>query len=226
MKISVIMPVYNEEKAINPALEALGRIADGAAYEAIVADGAPGTGTLKAVNVQGAIKIASPSGRARQMNAGAAAASGETLVFLHADTSLPSGAFKKIEEALRDPVIAGGAFKLRIDTKNPFIKFIAFTANIRTILWRMPYGDQALFFRKKYFEGIGGYGDLPFLEDVEIMRRVRARGGKIAVLDAEVLTSARRWEKEGVVYTTLRNKLVMLLYKLGVRPGKLARCYK
>jgi rSAM/selenodomain-associated transferase 2 len=159
------------------------------------------------------------------MNAGAAKASGEVLLFLHADTKLPAGAFADIERALSGKDIKTGAFRLEIDTKNIFLKFIAFTANIRTKLFRMPYGDQAVFFRREYFNEIGGYEDIPLMEDVEIMRRARKRGDKIAVINSAVITSARRWEKEGVLRATLRNKVVKLLYNLGVRPEKLARYY-
>jgi rSAM/selenodomain-associated transferase 2 len=225
MEISVIMPVYREECIINSALCALKSIACGAELEIIVVDGGPGALTLNSIEDAGVIKLVSAAGRARQMNAGAAKASGEVLLFLHADTKLPAGALADIERLLSDGTAKAGAFRLAIDTKNIFLKFIAFTANVRTKLFRMPYGDQALFFTRQYFNEIGGYKDIPLMEDVEIMRRARKRGDKIAVAGSVVLTSARRWKKEGVLRATLRNKSIKLLYNLGVRPEKLARYY-
>ena len=225
MKISVVMPVYGEAGIINSAIAALKNTAGGAALEIIVVDGGPGALTLNSIEDASVLKLASAAGRAKQMNTGAAKASGEVLLFLHADTKIPAGAFADIELALSDGSTKAGAFRLAIDTNKIFLKFIAFTANVRTKLFRIPYGDQAIFFTRKYFNEIGGYKDIPLMEDVEIMRRVRKRGDKIAVAGSAALTSARRWEKEGVLQATLRNKAIKLLYNLGVRPEKLTRYY-
>ena len=224
MKISVIIPVYHEEGTINPCLDALKQVARGAALEIILVDGASGAGTLMAAG-GGVIKISAPKGRAKQMNTGAKAAVGDVLLFLHADTVLPAGAFGAIEQALADGSAGAGAFRLAIDTKNPLLKFIQFTANLRTKVFRMPYGDQAFFFRKNYFEELGGYRDIPIMEDAEIMKRIRKNGGKIAVIDAPATTSARRWQKEGIIYASLRNKAVGALFRLGVPAEKLSRYY-
>ena len=226
MKISVVMPVYCEEDIINSAISVLKSIPAGAEFEVIVVDGGPGALTLKNIRDESVVKIVSEPGRARQMNAGAAKAGGEALLFLHADTRLPENAFRAIEKALANKDIVAGAFRLSIDTKNPLLKFIAFTANIRTKLFRMPYGDQSVFFRKEYFEAIGGYKDIALMEDVEMMQRIKRKKGCIAIIGSKVLTSARRWEKEGVLRATLRNKLIKLLYNLGAQPEKLARYYK
>ena len=159
------------------------------------------------------------------MNAGALRAGGDALLFLHADTRLPPpGAFADIEEALK--YNGAGAFSLDIDTKNPILKFIALTANLRTRFFAMPYGDQALFFTKKYFQSIGGYMDIPLMEDVEIMQRIKRTGGSVTIVDSKAVTSARRWEKEGVLRATIRNKLIKLMYNFGVAPEKLAQYYK
>lgn len=226
MKISVIIPVYGEEKNINSAISAVKGIAGETDYEIVVVDGGPGESTLKSIKDENTVKLVSLPGRSKQMNAGAARAAGEVLLFLHADTRLPEGAFEDIREAMKDKNINGGAFSLSIDTKNIFLKFIAFTANIRSRFLRIPYGDQAIFFRKKYFDAIGGYKDIPLMEDLEIMGRLKKNKEMIAVLSSRAVTSARRWEKEGILRATLRNKFIKFMYNLGVRPEKLAQYYK
>jgi rSAM/selenodomain-associated transferase 2 len=226
MIISVIIPVYSEENNINKAISALKDIGASPDNEIIVVDGGPGAATLKNIKDESIIKLVSAPGRAKQMNAGAAIAAREVLLFLHADTTLPAGAFEYIADALKDKNINAGAFRLSIDTSNIFLKFIEFTANVRTRLFRMPYGDQALFFRKEYFDALGRYKDIPLMEDVEIMRRIKKKGGAITIISKNAVTSARRWEKEGVLAGTLRNKILKLMYNLGVGPEKLARYYK
>jgi rSAM/selenodomain-associated transferase 2 len=227
---SVIIPVYREQSRIGLLLESLAALTDGGATEILVVDGEPEQGTLDQVPPGLAIGLRAPRGRARQMNAGAAVAHGEVFLFLHADTRLPPGALAAMDEALADPGTCGGAFRLRIVPENgrpgPWLRLITWAANLRTRLTRVPYGDQAIFLRRDCFEALGGFADLPLMEDLELMTRLRRSGRAIRILETAVETSARRWEREGVLLCTARNVFVRLCYHLGVPTGFLARLYQ
>lgn len=194
--------------------------------EFIVVDGTPDGGTIKAVTRQGVQCVKSPQGRASQMNTGAAMAMGEILIFLHADTRLPRQALELINQAMTRQALIGGAFDLHIDTERLILKIIARIASLRSRLTRIPYGDQAIFIRRDYFHQMGGYPEIPLMEDVALMRRIKRAGGRIGFIPEPVITSARRWEQEGILYTTLRNWLLLSAYTLGVAPDKLAKYYK
>jgi hypothetical protein len=148
------------------------------------------------------------------------------LVFLHADSRLPPAAFSLIAGALDDPKVVGGAFDLAIDSGGFAFRLIERAASLRSRLTRIPYGDQAIFLRRGYFHEIGRYRDIPLMEDVDLMRRIRRRGDRICILSERVLTSARRWQKEGALYCTLRNWTIFTLYTLGVSPERLVRFYR
>jgi rSAM/selenodomain-associated transferase 2 len=160
------------------------------------------------------------------MNAGASVARGEILIFLHADTELPPCAFRRINAFLPRKEYVGGAFDLGIKSDKPIFKVIAFLASLRSRLSRIPFGDQGIFIRREYFNDIGGYKQIPLMEDVELMSRIRRSGKKIKIFYDRVKTSPRRWEREGVLYCTLRNYANQLLYFLGVSPHKLVNWYK
>jgi rSAM/selenodomain-associated transferase 2 len=160
------------------------------------------------------------------MNAGAAVAAGEILIFLHADTRLPQRALALIDEALARETTIGGAFDLRIDSRRPIVKVIARIASLRSRLTRIPYGDQAIFIRRDRFDRLGGYPEIPLMEDVALMRGIKRAGKMIVFIPEPVTTSARRWEQEGVLYATLRNWLLLSAYLLGVAPDKLTKYYK
>ena len=224
--VSVIIPVLREAHQLDSLIDHLSQIADGLPVELIVVDGSPDGETLKAISREGVRLLTAPAGRAVQMNAGAAAASGDFLLFLHADTRLPRGAFRRIAETLSDGRHVAGAFDLRYGSTRPSIRLIAGVACIRSRLTRIPYGDQAQFFRRDYFEILGGFSDIPLMEDVEIMRRIKDRGERIFILPEPVISSARRQEKEGVVYCTLRIWAIITLYFLGMSPERLVRFYK
>lgn len=194
--------------------------------EFIVVDGTPDGGTIKAVTRQGVQCVKSPQGRASQMNTGAAMAMGEILIFLHADTRLPRQALELINQAMTRQALIGGAFDLHIDTERLILKIIARIASLRSRLTRIPYGDQAIFIRRDYFHQMGGYPEIPLMEDVALMRRIKRAGGRIGFIPEPVITSARRWEQEGILYTTLRNWLLLSAYTLGMAPDKLAKYYK
>ena len=226
-RFSIIVPVLNEETAINSAIEHIGGLeGDSGAAEIIVVDGDTGGKTIGAIRDSNVITAVSKKGRGNQMNKGAALAKGDILVFLHADTRLPFNALTLIDSALYDPACMAGAFDLAIASERPIFRLIEKTVSLRSRLTRIPYGDQALFSRGDYFSAIGGFADIPIMEDVEIMRRIKKRGDPIVLIDQPVMTSARRWETEGVLYCTLRNRLLISLYLSGVSPERLATFYR
>jgi rSAM/selenodomain-associated transferase 2 len=224
-KLSIVIPVFHERESINPLIDHLHALGEGKDYEIIVVDGSPDGNTVKDVKDKNVIKIVSRQGRARQMNTGADAAKGEILLFLHADTKLPENAFMNIIEIMQDGTYVGGAFDLELETDRKSLRFIAWTARIRVRYTHIPYGDQAIFIRKDYFDSIGGYRDLPLMEDVELMERIKKLGGKIHIMRDSVQSSPRKWLQDGIFYTTLRNHMIRILYSLGVSPDKLARLY-
>lgn len=219
--ISVIIPVYHEASHITHHLRSL-ELPDA---EIIVVDGAPDQDTLAAIESANVQKIASPPGRGIQLNHGATQAKGEILLFLHADTTLPLHALDLIRRALRDPGISGGAFRLCYDSPRLGLACTAALANIRSRWTRAPYGDQAIFVRAEVFRALGGFAPIPIMEDLDFMTRLRRAGHAIRILDAPVLTSARRQEREGLLRCTTRNLLLRLLHHLGVSPARLARLY-
>lgn len=159
------------------------------------------------------------------MNAGARRADGHILLFLHADSTLPDRAFAQIEAVMSDPRNVAGAFHLGVDSRNLFIRFLCYTSSIRARLSRIPYGDQAIFIRTDYFRGMGGYRPIPLMEDVELMKRIKKRGDRIVIIKDRVVSSARRWHREGILYSWLRNHRLRLLYFLGVSAERLSKSY-
>lgn len=160
------------------------------------------------------------------MNEGAALAKGNILLFLHVDTLLPRDALRLIWSAMEVNRFVAGAFDLGIESSKPVFRIIERAASLRSRITRIPFGDQAIFVRKDYFMQIGGYGEIPVMEDVEIMDRIKKQGGQIFIIPRRARTASRRWEKEGIVRCTLRNWTLQILYFLGISPHKLARFYK
>lgn len=224
--ISIILPVLNEVARINQAISRLRGLRPGPVIEIIVVDGDPRGGTVKAIRDRQVKTTISEEGRARQMNRGASLASGNILLFLHVDTFLPADALVRVKKAMADGRQVAGAFDLGIRTERRIFRITEKYAALRTRLTRVPFGDQAIFIRKDYFNSIGGYKDIPLMEDVELMRRIRKAGDAIFIIHEQVMTSARRWEKEGILYCTLRNWALRLSYVLGVPPERLAKWYK
>ena len=188
-KLSIVVPVLHETEVINPFIEHIHKVGEREDYEIIVVDGSPEKNTINAIKDRNVIKITSPKSRARQMNAGAAVARGEILLFLHVDTKLPLNAFKKIREVLENSRYVGGAFDLELDTLRRSLRFIAWTARIRVRLTQIPYGDQAIFIRKDYFDTLGGYRNFPLMEDVELMERIKKSRRKICIINETVRSS-------------------------------------
>lgn len=225
-RISVIIPVYREQAVINETIESVRRMRGGDAVEIILVDGEPGGKTLAAIRDSAVRKVPSEKGRGAQLNRGAANAAGDVLLFLHADTVLPPAAFEMIAEATRNGGCVGGAFDLHIDSPGAGFRVIETVANLRSRLTRIPYGDQAIFLRASCFWSIGGFREIPIMEDVDLMRRIKRKSWRIVIFREPATTSARRWEKEGLLFGTLRNWSLMALYLCGVAPERLARFYR
>ena len=191
--------------------------------ELLIVDGGSSDGTVAIAQRFGQI-ICSPRGRAAQMNAGAAIASGDILIFLHADTRLPDDAFWAIERALALPNVVGGAFRLCFNCERRLYRLVAYTINLRSRLRTLFTGDQAYFIRASSFKAVGGYPDQPLMEDLEIITRLR-KIGKVILLPQYVTTSARRHEKIGLLRSVLFMWYLRTLYKFGVSPAQLQHMY-
>ncbi len=224
--ISIVLPVLNEEKKINSAIQALDAQAFDGSFEIIVVDGHSKGTTLKQIAKKQIIKLISLPGRGRQMNAGAGKAKGSILLFLHCDSFLPAGALNAILNVIKQQGAVAGAFDLAIDADGFVFRMIEKTASIRSRLTKIPYGDQAVFIRKDYFFDMGQYAPYPIMEDVDLMKRIKIKGGKIHILKLQAITSARRWQKEGLLYCTLRNWTLLTLFFLGIKPETLVKFYK
>ncbi len=225
-RLSIIIPVLHEAGNINDHLDHLHSLDPSGYTEIIVVDGDAEGGTIKMVRDEKVVTAISDPGRAIQMNRGAARASGDILLFLHADTLLPPDAFEKIRRYMSDSRFVAGAFDLGIGTGRRLLRITEHYVALRTRLTNIPFGDQAVFIRKEYFEKIGGFKPIPIMEDVEIMARIRKRGDRICIIPEKVTTSARRWEKEGVLFSTFRNWTLQILYLVGVPPERLAKFYR
>ena len=224
-KYSIIVPVLHESVSINRLLRHLETFGEREDCEIIVVDGDPSNGTIDVITDTRIISITSVSGRGMQLNAGAASAQGDIFIFLHADSRLPANAFQLIHNVVQKRDYVGGAFDLRIKSKHRFLRIISRLTSIRARMTRIPYGDQAIFIRKEYFYEIGGFKNIKIMEDVELMKRIRKKGDKICILKEYVLTSSRKWEKEGLLWCTIKNRIISLLYIFGVHTDTLERMY-
>ncbi len=222
-RLSVIIPALNEEENVAHALAVAHT---GANVELVVVDGGSSDRTPTLAAEHGARVIASKPGRAGQMNTGAREATGDILLFLHADTVLPLGYDTRVRRSLLERRWAAGAFRLAIAGESTRLRFIAAAANWRSRALKLPYGDQALFFRRGVFEEAGGFPEQPIMEDFELMRRLRRRKRKTGLLPVAVRTSARRWEKLGPWRTFGINQAIILAYRAGVPPACLAAWYR
>jgi rSAM/selenodomain-associated transferase 2 len=219
VKLSIIMPALNESAQIRAALEALAPLRD-RGHEVIVADGgsADGSARLAAPLCDGV--VAAPRGRAVQMNAGARRATGEALIFLHADTRLPHDADFVVADALGHRL--WGRFDVDIDGRHRLLRVVALAMNLRSRLTGIATGDQAIFVRRDAF---AGFPQIALMEDVAFSREMKRRGPP-ACLRSRVRTSGRRWETRGVLRTIVLMWRLRLLYFLGARPERLARLYE
>lgn len=217
------MPVLNEAKNLRDNLNHL-NLSDN--EELVVVDGGSSDDTISIAREFTDIVFVTETGRANVMNFGAKNASGDILLFLHADCVLPAIGFKKIREALLDRRIAAGAFHISIAHPGAGFRVIEFMANLRSRAASLLYGDQGMFLRKKVFDRIGGFASIPLMEDIEISRRLRQEG-KIVFVKPSIRVSPRRWLKEGPVFTTLRDWSIAFSYSfLKISPEKLIKYYK
>jgi rSAM/selenodomain-associated transferase 2 len=223
MRFSIIMPVLNEEAVLERQLIYLMGQCARQDYELLLVDGGSSDGTV-AIAQRYARVLTSPRGRATQMNAGAAAANGDVLIFLHADTQLPDDAFWAIEKVLASSKIVGGAFRVCFNCDQWPYRLVAFTTNLRSRVRTLFTGDQAYFIRRTSFQAVGGYPDQPLMEDLEIIVRLR-KIGKVVLLPQYVTTSARRHEKIGLLRSVLFMWYLRTLYRFGVSPAQLHRMY-
>ena len=221
--ISIIIPVLNEEAHLGSCIEAVRQNDD--RCEIIVADGGSSDRTIEiAESFQGVKVMKTPKGRGLQMNAGAFSATGDILLFLHADTILEDGWVQAIAGVVKDSSVAGGAFTFAIQNPSKKYRVVEEWVRLRCFLFRLPYGDQGIFVKRDVFHELGGYKNIPLMEDVDLIERMKGQG-RIVILDTKALTSERRWGRKGLIYTAVLNQLIMFLYKIGVHPQQLARLY-
>jgi len=221
--LSIVIPVYREALEIGRCLAYLAGCPGIERCEIIVCEGDGGASDPPESLIPIQI-VRSDPGRGRQMNTGASAARSPSLVFLHVDTRPPRSFVRMIDDALRRT--PAGAFDLSIDSTHPFVRVVSIVGGVRSRLTRLPYGDQIQFIRARTFAEIGGFPEIPIMEDVELMRRVRNAGHRISIVRPPARTSDRRWTAEGPVRTTLRNWRIVLAYAFGQPPEALRRRYR
>lgn len=193
--------------------------------EVIVIDGGSEDETVAIAQSQGATVHTLPPGRAQQMNDGASRATGEIFLFLHGDTLLPPDFAVMVRSLLATPGVVAGAFQLKIAGEGNALRWVEWWVKGRSQWLQLPYGDQALFMKKATFEQIGGFPNLPIMEDFVFVRQLRGLG-RVAIAPQVVTTSPRRWQRLGVLRTTLINQGMILGYYLGISPHRLARWYR
>lgn len=222
-RISIVIPTLNEAAVIGSALAQFQDLPGD--WEIIVADSGSTDATLEIARSFGATIVDGPPGRGASMNAGAAVATGEILLFLHADTRLPKTAHSLICRAFDDPSVAVTAFHLAMDGRGWRYRFIEIASKFRIRIQRTFFGDQAIAVRRHDFERVGGYSEPALMEDVALSHRLRGEG-KLRTLPAEVITSARRFEHGGFIRTVIFMSGLQLAYALGVPTRRLARLYR
>ncbi len=218
--ISVVIPTLNEASFILQTIEA----AKTNHVEIIVVDGGSTDETRELAIKAGVKVIQSPRGRGRQLNEGALHAVGKIIIFLHADTVLPKGFAAEVISALSKPKTIAGAFRLGITGKNWALGMVSLFTNLRSIFFQLPYGDQAIFIYKEQFQRVGGFPDIPIMEDYALVLRLK-KLGRIAISSKSVQTSGRRWDKLGYFRTLLINQAMIIGYHVGIAIDRLERFY-
>ena len=222
--IAIVIPALNEARQLPSVLDNIYAAAN-ANIDVIIVDGGSSDRTANVAEARGARILKSAPGRSHQLNCGAAAATGSMLLFLHADTRLPEGFEQAIRQTLAQPGVVGGAFRLAINGPGRGLRWVEWGVNLRSRFLQMPYGDQGIFIKADIFHKMGGFPDLPMMEDFELVRRLR-KVGRVAIAPAAVVTSDRRWRTLGILRTTLANQAMIAGYVLGIDPHKLARWYR
>lgn len=224
VKLSIIVPVLNEAQELPLLLERLLPLARHGC-ELIIADGGSEDCSVEIVQFAGCTLVRAPRGRARQMNAGAAGASGEILLFLHADTQLPDGAALLIAQTLSDCTYQWGRFDVCIAGRPLMLRVVGCMMNLRSRLTGIATGDQAMFVSRTAFDAVGGFPDQPLMEDIELSKRLR-RVSRPACIHRRVITSGRRWETRGVWRTILLMWRLRWAYWRGVPVSQLTQAYR
>ncbi len=222
LRLSIIIPTLNEASVIRAAVERAWRLNP---CEVIVSDGGSRDGTTGLANDAGAVVVTGSAGRGLQLNAGAAVATGDLLLFLHADTWLDPAAATQLADALAESRIQWGAFRQRIDATGWRYRALEAGNAWRARRWRTPYGDQAMFVCRSVFDRVGKFPEQPIMEDVDLSRRLR-RLSPPELLSGPVHISARRWKRNGVVRQTVQNWTLLALWRLGFSPTTLLRWYR
>jgi len=220
--LSVVVPMLNEAATIASTLDALRCGAPEA--EIVVVDGGSIDASIAIAQPLCDVLISAARGRALQMNVGARASHGDALVFVHADTIVPTTFAADIAAALSDPAVVGGRFDVELDASALPYRVIGAMISLRSRISRTGTGDQAIFVRRDVFDRIGGFPELELCEDLEFSRRLK-RAGRVACLRTRVTTSARRWNRDGVARTVVRMWMIRAMYLMGVPPDRLKRMY-
>lgn len=225
-KISVIIPCWKDLPALTRSLEQFAALRGAAPLEIVVADATPGTGGEEIAAAHGARYVRCPQpSRGRQMNLGAGTALGDVFLFQHVDTQFTAGHLRALVDACAaQPKMAGGAFHRHFDERHPGLRWLQGLAKLWSRTWGAFYGDQSIFVRRDCFERMGGFADIPLMEDLDFSRRLR-RCGPVALLDPPIATSARRHLQQGAWRMSLQNGLFIVLWHLGVSPHRLHAWY-
>jgi rSAM/selenodomain-associated transferase 2 len=223
-RLSIVIPALNEAAVIEATLDALAPVV-ARGHEVIVVDGGSNDDTAARARAKGALVLGAPRGRARQMNAGAAQARHDTLLFLHADSRLPAEADRQVLAGLAASRRAWGRFDVAIAGRSLWLRVVAWFMNRRSRLTGIATGDQAMFVRRDAFRRVGGFPPIALMEDIELSRRLKRLSPPLC-LAARTVTSGRRWEARGVWRTILRMWRVRLAYFLGADPERLQRVYE
>ncbi len=223
LRLTIVIPALDEAAVVEDTLARLQPLR-GRGHEVILVDGGSRDGTPRLAVPLVDRLLHAPRGRARQMNAGAACARGDVLLFLHADTELPRDADARVAVALGSPAAVWGRFDVHLSGRHPLLRVVERSMNLRSRLSGIATGDQAIFVRRDAFRSVGGFPDLPLMEDIAFSRTLKSLARPVCVA-APAVTSSRRWEGQGVLRTILLMWRLRLGYALGIDPGRLARGY-
>jgi rSAM/selenodomain-associated transferase 2 len=222
MKVSIIIPTLNEALILKETLDKISRLDP---HEIIVADGGSLDTTVPIAKREATRVVECKPNRALQMNVGAREATGDLLLFIHADSRVNPESYHRMIETMRSSDLVGGAFSLTIESEKISLKLISRLATLRARHLNLVYGDQSIFVRADVFRKLDGYSPLPICEDLDFFRRLSQRG-QVTLLKEKAYTSARRWMSEGIPFTTLRNIIIATLFLIGFPPRILSRWYQ